>query len=263
MNDAWLALATDLARLGYLGASLAPGGLPAATALNVVLEALALYKRIHGLKPEATRADVLAHMKLPRCGRPDIENGQRALSRWKPGQTIRVCLAGFEVAYLNQSEMIHAYVDACQTWANVAAINFSIYVEKTSANITPSFGRIDGPYNTLAWSELPVADADVATTSLKQVFDVAERWTIESLRRVVEHELGHALGLGHLTAGNRMAAVDDPTLATLQAGDVQAIVALYGAATPTAPAPQPPADVLSCDGLVIGGRRYRVNLVPA
>jgi hypothetical protein len=48
---------------------------------------------------------------------------------------------------------------------------------------------------------------------------------------VICHELGHALGLPHLNAGNLMAPYYDPDVTAPQKGDIEEIVKLYGKRT--------------------------------
>lgn len=81
------------------------------------------------------------------------------------------------------------------------------YVQNASqAQIRQYVRGIDGAGGTLAWSELPCS----ALPFVMQRYDVSENWYLGegqapngqiSLQAVIAHELGHALGLGHLAHG--------------------------------------------------------------
>lgn len=76
---------------------------------------------------------------------------------------------------------------------------------EADALVVHRFGFIDGPSRTLAWSTL----TDGSQRQQHQRYDTGERWTLGppapgqiSLPVVAAHEIGHAMGQGHLASGS-------------------------------------------------------------
>lgn len=136
---------------------------------------------------------------------------------------------------------------ALSYWSAVCWLDFEYTPNARTAHILATAGRIDGPSGTLAWSELPCGNP----RQLTQKYDTGEqRWVVsESPRggeldivRVVCHEVGHALGMQHIGAGNLLAPTYSASIRRPQPGDVAEMVRRYGrrpAAVPT-PVPVPP-----------------------
>jgi hypothetical protein len=78
------------------------------------------------------------------------------------------------------------------------------------------------------------------------------------LGRVCRHELGHFLGIGHISDGNLMAPVYSSTIALPRNGDVTEARARYGAPAPVAPPSVPPVAPGGSElaRLTIGGVTY-------
>lgn len=130
----------------------------------------------------------------------------------------------------------------------VCQLDFEYTPNARTANILATAGRIDGPSGTLAWSELP---GNGTTRQLTQKYDTGElRWVVsESPRsgeldivRVVCHEVHHALGVSHISAGNLLAPTYSNSIRKPQAGDIAELVRRYGrrqTPAPVPPIPQP------------------------
>lgn len=126
------------------------------------------------------------------------------------------------------------------------------------ADIVLTVRRIDRPGGVLAEMQLPPGD----DRQLQGWFDVSENWKQPKFYRATAlHELGHAMGLDHIT---NALAVLNPTLnmalAGLQKADVASLLAIYTEAAnykPTQPTPKPgtpapagPAATITINGFV-------------
>lgn len=125
-------------------------------------------------------------------------------------------------------------------WAAAADLEFEYTARAADANILITWRDIDGPLGVLAEAELPHGQPQV-----RLWFD-RERWITQGSPRQKEilfalvdwHELGHNLGLGHITG--QLALMNpqyNPSLGGLQPADIEAIQGLYGP-----PRRRPPAD---------------------
>ena len=155
-----------------------------------------------------------------------------------------------------------AYDTAFAQWASVCNIDPVRVTDPNMANIFAKSGAgkksgLDDRGGTLAWSELPCNVS--ANMQLDQMFDEAEDWSFNMAVAVICHELGHALGLAHLSRGNLMAPYYDPNVRTPQKGDISEMVALYGKRPRVAKAKQK-KDMLVSGTIIINGKPYK--LVP-
>lgn len=145
---------------------------------------------------------------------------------------------------LPQADQKDAAEMAWRAWANVCNITPVYSPNDRTAMVPMNVGAIDGPAGTLAWSELPYT----GVRQTRQMYDTAERWVIKDapatneidLLRVMIHELGHALGIPHISGKNIMAPIYDTSLRSLQSGDVLETVARYGVKADPSPPPSPP-----------------------
>lgn len=148
---------------------------------------------------------------------------------------------------LSNEDWQEAYRLAVSYWADVCGLTFEYTSNARTANILATAGRIDGPSGTLAWSELPNGSG----RQLTQKYDTGEKkWTINEtprggeldIVRVVCHEVGHAIGLPHISAGNLLAPTYSASVRRPQTGDIAEAVRRYGRrVTPTPlPTPAPP-----------------------
>lgn len=111
--------------------------------------------------------------------------------------------------------------------------------------------QLDGPGGTLAYAYLPPR-ARFRGTGLACVFDLDEGWeTNIKFKNVCCHEIGHNLGLSHSSPNDGQADLMDPTynpsIGTMQKGDIERLRRLYG--PPTIRPELPPAkDTPDVDG---------------
>lgn len=202
-----------------------------ATRGKALKDAICAYQRFNGLDACGCINEVTAHrINKRRCGLPDFNlTDKGTVCKW-PMRKItyyhEINLPGMSPAQIAQ-----AYDIAFGQWASVCDLEPTRVDTPTKANIYAKSGvgkrnQLDGAGGTLAWSELPCGVHE--TIQLDQMFDEAEDWSFNMAVAVICHELGHALGLAHLSWGNLMAPYYDPNVTAPQAGDVEEIVKLYG-----------------------------------
>lgn len=211
-------------------------------------EAYERYAFFHGLDP-MDKAATLRSMAAPRfCSRPDcmgLAIGQG--NRWPEPRVKWTILnpAGFRG--LSEKQAQDAFAWAWAAWAGVCGIQPLHVAEPARAHVVIQSAAIDGPGQTLAWSEL----ADGTMDRKSQRFDASETWTVDSavgtrgldLRRTAAHEIGHVLGIPHIRNGNLLQPMYDPSIPGPQAGDIAEAVGRYGppVSAPPPPLPEPPA----------------------
>lgn len=169
------------------------------------------------------------------CGCTDYSllAAEEAMARW--GRTsLTWTITGLLPGY-NRDKLREMYAAAWQSWIDVCGIRAN-YTDGP-ADVNMGSGTIDGANGTLAWSELPPGD----DRPLKQKYDTAERWDDVMVLAVASHELGHALGLGHLSAGNLLQPYYSRSITKPQVGDIAEVVRRYGQPLPK-PSPSDPPD---------------------
>lgn len=133
-----------------------------------------------------------------------------------------------------------ACTEAWAYWSAVCDIRPKYVEEPVDANVLMGTGKIDGSSGTLAWSEMPCGNV----RQLTQKYDKDERWVISAnptngtdIVRVAAHEIGHVIGIPHISDGNLLAPYYSSKVRKPQAGDIREAVARYG--QPAAPTPVP------------------------
>lgn len=227
-----------------------------------LLRAVREYQQFHGLKPDGIVGPKTAHVLLRhRCGLPDFNiSSSDAPCRWpmpKITYFTKLRLPG-----ITEEQADAAYDVAFGHWAAVCDIEPVRVTDVNMANIFAKSGagkkdNLDDLGGTLAWSELPCNVSE--NIQLDQVFDEAEDWSYNMAVAVICHELGHALGLAHLSKGNLMAPYYDPSVRTPQKGDIKEMVKLYGKPK-TVKNANTPASLLVAGTITINGKPYK--LVP-
>jgi hypothetical protein len=253
-------LIPQLKWLGWLrGAGLPPSS-------RQIKQAVRCYQRWAGLKTDAIAGPVtMHHLRRPRiCGTPDMVQQQGQLCRWPHKKITWAVLS--QLPGVSLADFRAAAEWAMGRWAAVCDISpaevgriFNPPVRNrakqadglkirptTAANITLSAVNLGGPGGVLADSMLPCGAT--ARSTMRQRYDTSELWHAGegkppngrvSLRAVVLHELGHALGIDHL-APNGPTGVMQPyyrdDVLDLLPPDVEQAVRRYGE-----PKTKPPA----------------------
>lgn len=198
-------------------------------------KAVKAYQKFNGLSASGRVNEETAHrVSRRRCGLPDfgLTSPTGSTCRW-PMKEISY-YHDIKLPGMTQEQIASAYDIAFGQWAEVCDINPKRVERKEVANIYARSGRgkknnLDARGGTLAWSELP---CDVAShIQLDQMFDEAEDWSFNMAVAVICHELGHALGLGHLNFGALMAPYYDPNVSKPQTEDIEEMTRLYGKRT--------------------------------
>jgi hypothetical protein len=222
------------------------GWLPVHADLKDIREAVKALQEFYGLKVDGIPGPITQRaMFTPRRGRcalPDILPTRDQLCRW-PFANVPVAPL-VELRQLTAEQIEAAFRSACQAWNRICGIDLTVTDDIARAWIIAREGQgrrdnLDGPGGTLAWSELPCGSNP---RKLNQRYDAAERWTGDFLRMVAMHEIGHAIGIDHLSFGNVMAPTYDDSLSDLQPGDIAEAQLRYGPPTNPPSNPSPPAD---------------------
>lgn len=246
-------LAQYLARYGYLRPDAGPAGILGEERAfdGPIEEAVARYQRLHGLLVTgAVDEETMRWMNKPRCGVPDPQEpphtfGFAALAnRGFSSRDLRYAADLFSGIPALGADAVHdAIVAAFNTWQDVGILRFQ---EDVPADIfirfalgdhgdgDPFDGRPSSGPNVLGHAFKPDHDRLPGHIHL----DAAEDWSIDEppsgnadLPTLLLHEIGHAIGLDHMT--DDPGAVMHETVETgesrrgLQPSDVRMLTAIY------------------------------------
>lgn len=166
------------------------------------------------------------------CPEPILAEANAGVRKWgKRELTIarRGSLPG-----LSDEHYDFAIREACRYWSAVCGVRFELIDDPSRADIVHIAANLGGPGGVLADMHLPTSSNHHG--QLTGRVDTRERWVISEqprggvidLVRVLCHEIGHALGIGHIAVGNLLAAMYSPTIRKPQTGDIREGRRRYG-----------------------------------
>lgn len=172
------------------------------------------------------------------CNVPLAVAGDRGagLCQWPMGHNLTWCvietIPGFTI-----EELAAVCADAWKSWDGVCGITITRVTNPATANILIGTRRIDGPMGVLAEAELPCGNIR-PNSQLRVWIDNSDRFVRAAnppagkidLLRVIRHEFGHSLGIGH-NANGVTDSLMDPTVShivELQSWDIEQAVLRYG-----------------------------------
>lgn len=171
----------------------------------------------------------------------------------------------FASGSINGVSLADAMEVAHKAWNDVCGVRMSMGTNPRTAHLVVGVERMDGPGNVLAENELPVGFTGPNNwRTLRGRYDSSEAFVLADnppsnrmdLGRVCRHELGHFLGVGHITAGNLMAPTYSSTIRLPMNGDVLEVRARYGAPVATVPPTTPTAPGTEMLRITVGGATY-------
>lgn len=153
-------------------------------------------------------------------------------------------------APITDSGFQQAVRQAFDAWAQVANISFREVTDASDVQIRFAMDTIDGASGTLAFADTMFSTIDNGVTfntdSVQVIYDTAESWNNTSFLSTSIHEIGHALGIGHSEDPNAImtaVVIGDNYGTSLAQDDINAVQAIYGAATTTPTTPTTPTTV--------------------
>ena len=192
-----------------------------------------------------TRADIdnVTDEQVFVCGVTAAELARATNAMWRI-KDLSYAIVGFLPAF-TQAEYRSIVRSVFNDWEAVCGIRAD-ETSNTNANIIISAGRgrrvnFDGPSGVLAWCELPMPGVN----QVRLMMDLDEQWVLNGggihVPNVLCHELGHGLGLDHITSAKAlMNPTYDRNVPKPLSPDIAQVVNRYGSPRPrVAPTPQP------------------------
>lgn len=221
-------------------------------------------------------AEVTGIVARRRCCMPELARASQCGWRHRPvTASIQGSLPG-----LTDQQVVDTYKEALRVWNSVCNTGLVWTDSFSSANIWARCQRIDGASGTLAWSYLIQCGGSTVSTRLEQRYDTGERWSRDWFLEVALHEIGHALGLDHISNPkalmNPFSSAGKILIPTQY--ELAIVVPLYGKPVTPTPTPEPgsvkvvggvllldsgiSAGVTPAGRLTYGGRSYNVGVTP-
>lgn len=192
-----------------------------------------MYAAFHGLSSvDGVESHLQGDTGLRICALPDTMPIGTTVCKW-PDNEITWAIVG-AIRSLTTEQVISGITTALGRWAKICGIVPKYTPGNPQAKILIGSRNIDGPMGVLAESELPCG----AVQQCRQWYDNGESFglydgpgtnpRVLDFIRIATHELGHALGMNHIGAGNLLAPTYSPNVWVPQAGDIAEMQARYG-----------------------------------
>ena len=210
---------------------------------TAVKQAISSYQHWWGLKEDGWAGPITErHLEQPRfCGNSDRCESNTGVGRLAKFDRQKISWAVTQFPRgtnsSHQEAIVAAFAKAWGHWASVCGI---VPSKEGRAIVRSDFQRIDRRGGTLAWSELAPLSG---RSFLQQRYDILEPWYVGDgnpeqgqidLVAVACHEIGHALGIGHIrgNTGDLMNPIYNPDVRSPQRGDIGAATDRYGPPIP-------------------------------
>lgn len=167
-----------------------------------------------------------------------LAEAARGNCRWTHSPVSVAHQMALPAANITAEQIDRIFIEVAALWSSVCGIDLRFQADP-NANILARVEAMDGPNGVLGESYLPCGNVN-PRTQLTQRYDTGERWTINFLKRVILHEVGHALGLDHAPQGSAVMSPYLTDFAVPQPWDVEQMVARYGPPKPIVVKPTDP-----------------------